>query len=307
MHFNTKQFLRNIPLHLMILPALIVIIIFSYIPMAGLVIAFQNFSPISGFKNMNWTGLENFRYLFELPGFGQVVWNTVFISVMKIIAGLTVPVIAALLLNEVRVNGFKRSIQTIIYMPHFFSWVILGGIIVDVLSPSSGIVNMLLKALGMQPIQFLADNSWFPYVLVITDQWKEFGFGTIIYLAALTSIDSSLYEAAVIDGAGRWKQTWHITLPGIRPIMILMLTLSLGNVLNGGFDQVFNLYNPLVYESGDILDTMIYRIGLQDAQYSVSTALGLIKSVVSFVFIGLGYYLAYRFAKYRIFREKGVD
>lgn len=233
MHFNTKQFLRNIPLHLMILPALIVIIIFSYIPMAGLVIAFQNFSPISGFKNMNWTGLENFRYLFELPGFGQVVWNTVFISVMKIIAGLTVPVIAALLLNEVRVNGFKRSIQTIIYMPHFFSWVILGGIIVDVLSPSSGIVNMLLKALGMQPIQFLADNSWFPYVLVITDQWKEFGFGTIIYLAALTSIDSSLYEAAVIDGAGRWKQTWHITLPGIRPIMILMLTLSLGNVLNG--------------------------------------------------------------------------
>ncbi|MEK3865041.1 ABC transporter permease subunit [Paenibacillus sp. FSL H7-0716] len=301
MHFNTKQFLRNIPLHLMILPALIVIIIFSYIPMAGLVIAFQNFSPISGFKNMNWTGLENFRYLFELPGFGQVVWNTVFISVMKIIAGLTLPVIAALLLNEVRVNGFKRSIQTIIYMPHFFSWVILGGIIVDVLSPSSGIVNMLLKALGMQPIQFLADNSWFPYVLVITDQWKEFGFGTIIYLAALTSIDSSLYEAAVIDGAGRWKQTWHITLPGIRPIMILMLTLSLGNVLNGGFDQVFNLYNPLVYESGDILDTMIYRIGLQDAQYSVSTALGLIKSVVSFVFIGLGYYLAYRFAKYRIF------
>ncbi len=301
MHFNIKQFLRNIPLHLMILPALIVVIIFSYIPMAGLVIAFQNFSPISGFKNMNWTGLENFRYLFELPGFGQVVWNTVFISVMKIIAGLTIPVIAALLLNEVRVNGFKRSIQTIIYMPHFFSWVVLGGIIVDVLSPSSGIVNLVMKSLGMQPIQFLADNNWFPYILVITDQWKEFGFGTIIYLAALTSIDTSLYEASVIDGAGRWKQTWHITLPGIRPIMILMLTLSLGNVLNGGFDQVFNLYNPLVYESGDILDTMIYRIGLQEAQYSVSTALGLIKSVVSFVFIGLGYYLAYRFAKYRIF------
>ncbi|MNE14985.1 putative multiple-sugar transport system permease YteP [compost metagenome] len=301
MHFNPKQFLRNIPLHLMILPALLLIIIFSYIPMAGLVIAFQDFSPISGFRDMTWTGLENFRYLLDLPGFRQVVWNTVIISVLKIIAGLTIPVIAALLLNEVRSNGFKRSIQTIIYMPHFFSWVILGGIIVDVLSPSSGIVNMLLKSLGIQPIQFLADNGWFRYVLVITDQWKEFGFGTIIYLAALTSIDQSLYEASVIDGAGRWKQTWHITLPGIRPIMILMLTLSLGNVLNGGFDQVFNLYNPLVYESGDILDTMIYRIGLQEAQYSVSTALGLIKSVVSFVFIGLGYYLAYRFAKYRIF------
>lgn len=301
MRSNYKQFIRNIPLHLMILPGLIIIIVFGYIPMAGLSIAFQNFSPIAGFKNMNWVGLDNFRYLFDLPGFGQVVWNTVFISVMKISSGLVVPVLVALLLNEVRKTGFKRTIQTVIYMPHFFSWVILAGIIVDVLSPSSGIVNMLLKALGMEPIQFLASNDWFPYILVITDQWKEFGFGTIIYLAALTSIDKSLYEAAVMDGAGRWKQTWHITLPGIRPIVILMVTLSLGNVLNGGFDQVFNLYNPLVYESGDILDTMIYRIGLQDAQYSVSTALGLIKSVVSFIFIGLGYFLAYRFANYRIF------
>ncbi|WP_211747636.1 ABC transporter permease subunit [Paenibacillus sp. Marseille-Q4541] len=301
MRSNYKQFIRNIPLHLMILPGLIVIIVFGYIPMAGLSIAFQNFSPISGFKNMNWVGLDNFRYLFDLPGFGQVVWNTVFISVMKIVSGLVIPVLVALLLNEVGKTGFKRTIQTVIYMPHFFSWVILAGIIVDVLSPSSGIVNMLLKALGIEPIQFLASNEWFPYILVITDQWKEFGFGTIIYLAALTNIDKSLYEASVMDGAGKWKQTWHITLPGIRPIVILMVTLSLGNVLNGGFDQVFNLYNPLVYESGDILDTMIYRIGLQDAQYSVSTALGLIKSVVSFIFIGLGYFLAYRFANYRIF------
>ncbi|KAA8746019.1 MULTISPECIES: sugar ABC transporter permease [Paenibacillus] len=301
MRSNYKQFIRNVPLHLMILPGLLIIIVFGYIPMAGLSIAFQNFSPIAGFKNMNWVGWDNFRYLFDLPGFSQVVWNTVFISTMKIVSGLVIPVLVALLLNEVRKTGFKRTIQTVIYMPHFFSWVILAGIIVDVLSPSTGIVNMLLKALGIDPIQFLASNEWFPYILVITDQWKEFGFGTIIYLAALTNIDKSLYEASVMDGAGRWKQTWHITLPGIRPIVILMVTLSLGNVLNGGFDQVFNLYNPLVYESGDILDTMIYRIGLQDAQYSVSTALGLIKSVVSFIFIGLGYFLAYRFANYRIF------
>ncbi|MEO2213412.1 ABC transporter permease subunit [Paenibacillus amylolyticus] len=301
MRSNYKQFIRNVPLHLMILPGLLIIIVFGYIPMAGLSIAFQNFSPIAGFKNMNWVGLDNFRYLFDLPGFSQVVWNTVFISTMKIVSGLVIPVLVALLLNEVRKTGFKRTIQTVIYMPHFFSWVILAGIIVDVLSPSTGIVNMLLKSLGIDPIQFLASNEWFPYILVITDQWKEFGFGTIIYLAALTNIDKSLYEASVMDGAGRWKQTWHITLPGIRPIVILMVTLSLGNVLNGGFDQVFNLYNPLVYESGDILDTMIYRIGLQDAQYSVSTALGLIKSVVSFIFIGLGYFLAYRFANYRIF------
>ncbi|UOK60742.1 ABC transporter permease [Paenibacillus amylolyticus] len=301
MRSNYKQFIRNVPLHLMILPGLLIIIVFGYIPMAGLSIAFQNFSPIAGFKNMNWVGLDNFRYLFDLPGFSQVVWNTVFISTMKIVSGLVIPVLVALLLNEVRKTGFKRTIQTVIYMPHFFSWVILAGIIVDVLSPSTGIVNMLLKAVSIDPIQFLASNEWFPYILVITDQWKEFGFGTIIYLAALTNIDKSLYEASVMDGAGRWKQTWHITLPGIRPIVILMVTLSLGNVLNGGFDQVFNLYNPLVYQSGDILDTMIYRIGLQDAQYSVSTALGLIKSVVSFIFIGLGYFLAYRFANYRIF------
>ncbi|WP_339309311.1 ABC transporter permease subunit [Paenibacillus sp. FSL k6-2145] len=301
MRSKYKQFIRNVPLHLMILPGLLIIIVFGYIPMAGLSIAFQNFSPIAGFKNMNWVGLDNFRYLFDLPGFSQVVWNTVFISTMKIVSGLVIPVLVALLLNEVRKTGFKRTIQTVIYMPHFFSWVILAGIIVDVLSPSTGIVNMLLKAVGIDPIQFLASNEWFPHILVITDQWKEFGFGTIIYLAALTNIDKSLYEASVMDGAGRWKQTWHITLPGIRPIVILMVTLSLGNVLNGGFDQVFNLYNPLVYESGDILDTMIYRIGLQDAQYSVSTALGLIKSVVSFIFIGLGYFLAYRFANYRIF------
>lgn len=228
MRSNYKQFIRNVPLHLMILPGLLIIIVFGYIPMAGLSIAFQNFSPIAGFKNMNWVGLDNFRYLFDLPGFSQVVWNTVFISTMKIVSGLVIPVLVALLLNEVRKTGFKRTIQTVIYMPHFFSWVILAGIIVDVLSPSTGIVNMLLKAVGIDPIQFLASNEWFPYILVITDQWKEFGFGTIIYLAALTNIDKSLYEASVMDGAGRWKQTWHITLPGIRPIVILMVTLSLG-------------------------------------------------------------------------------
>ncbi|MCZ1269309.1 sugar ABC transporter permease, partial [Paenibacillus tundrae] len=168
MRSNYKQFIRNVPLHLMILPGLIIIIVFGYIPMAGLSIAFQNFSPIAGFKNMNWVGLDNFRYLFDLPGFGQVVWNTVFISAMKIVSGLVIPVLVALLLNEVRKTGFKRTIQTVIYMPHFFSWVILAGIIVDVLSPSTGIVNMLLKAVGVEPVQFLASNEWFPYILVIT-------------------------------------------------------------------------------------------------------------------------------------------
>lgn len=295
------RFQKNYQLHLMLIPGLIMLAVFAYLPMFGLIIAFQDFNPINGFSKIKWSGLDNFKYMVELPDFWPAVRNTVVISVMKIIASLTVPVAVALMLNEVRKHFFKRTIQTIIYMPHFFSWVILGGIVIDILSPSDGIINSLIKGVGFEPISFLTSNDWFRTVLVITDQWKEFGFGTIIYLAALTAIDPGLYEAAVMDGAGRWKQTWHVTLPGIMPIFILMMTLSLGSVLAGGFDQVFNLYNPMVYETGDILDTLVYRIGIQQTQYDIATAVGLIKSVVALGLIGLGYYLAYRLAGYRIF------
>jgi putative aldouronate transport system permease protein len=285
----------------MLIPGLLFVFIFNYAPIFGIVIAFQDFNPIIGFKQMRWNGFENFQYIVSLPDFMPALRNTVVISVMKTIAGLTVPILAALLLNEARNVLFKRSVQTVIYMPHFFSWVILGGIIIDILSPSQGIVNKILGAFGAEPIAFLSSNEWFRSIMVITDQWKEFGFGTIIYLAALTAIDPGLYEAAIVDGAGRWRQTWHVTLPGIRPIVVLMAILSLGGILNGGFDQIFNLYNPLVYETGDILDTLLYRIGIEEAQYSVATAIGLVKSIVSFILIGLGYYLAYKFANYRIF------
>ncbi|MGG4032955.1 ABC transporter permease subunit [Paenibacillus cisolokensis] len=298
---RTKRFRRNGQLHLMLVPGLAMIALFSYLPMAGLGIAFQDFNPIVGFAGMNWNGWDNFAYMLALPDFAPAVRNTIIISSMKIAAGIAVPVVVALMLNEVRSTLFKRSVQTVIYMPHFFSWVILGGIVIDVLSPSEGLVNTAIRFLGGDAIPFLSSNDWFRYVLVFTDQWKEFGFSTIVYLAALTAIDQGLYEAAVMDGAGRWRQTWHITLPGIRPIVVLMGTLSLGNILNGGFDQVFNLYNPMVYETGDILDTLVYRIGIVQTQYAVAAAIGLIKSVVSLVLIGLGYWLAYRFAKYRIF------
>lgn len=296
-----RRMKRNIPLHVMMIPGIIIVLIYCYIPMVGNIIAFQDFTPLMGFAKADWVGLDNFQYMMELPSFYQVVWNTVFISIMKIVSGLVAPITVALMLNEVRKSVLKRYVQTVIYMPHFFSWVILGGIVVDILSPSEGIINQIIKAVGLQPISFLSDNKWFPYVMVITNEWKEVGFSTIIYLAALTSIDPTQYEAAVIDGAGRWKQTWHVTLPGIRPTIILLACLSLGNVLNGGFDQVFNMYSPVVYESGDILDTLVYRIGLVDNNYSVATAVGLVKSVVSLVLIGAGYWLAYRFAKYRIF------
>ncbi|MBU5352192.1 ABC transporter permease subunit [Paenibacillus barcinonensis] len=285
----------------MLVPAIICVLVYNYIPLAGILISFKDYSPLKGFSKSPWVGLDNFRYMLELPSFYQVVWNTFLISIMKIIADLIGPITIALMLNEVRKAFFKRFVQTIIYMPHFFSWVILGGIVVDLLSPSEGIVNMIIKAMGIDPIAFMADNKWFPYVLVITNEWKEVGFSTIIYLAALSSIDPTLYESSVIDGAGRGRQTWHITLPGIRPTIVLLACLSLGNVLNGGFDQVFNMYSPMVYQSGDILDTLVYRIGLVDANYSVATALGFVKSVVSLGLIGTGYWLAYRFANYRIF------
>jgi len=292
---------RQLPLHLMVLPALVLVLVFSYGPIAGLVIAFQKYSIVKGIGDSEWIGWDNFHYVFALPGTGDVIWNTVYISFMKIVAGLFAPIVTALLLNEVRVSFIKRGVQTLIYLPHFLSWIILGGIMIDILSPSYGLVNQALTFVGLEPIFFLGDNRWFPYLLVLSDVWKEFGFSTIVYLAALTNINPTLYEAAVMDGAGRWKQTLHVTLPGMLPIIVLMSTLSLGNVLNAGFEQVFNLYSPQVYESGDIIDTLVYRLGLVDGQYAVATAMGMFKSAVSVVFVSVSYYLAYRLANYRIF------
>ncbi|MBB6730182.1 ABC transporter permease [Cohnella zeiphila] len=291
----------TLPLHLMIWPGLILILVYCYGPMIGFVIAFEKFVPARGIFGSQWAGLDNFRYVWEMPETGQIIGNTIFIALMKIVAGFVVPLVVALLLNEVRKEFMKRTIQTLVYLPHFLSWIILGGILIDILSPTSGIVNQFLQWFGIKPIYFLGDNHWFRYVLVASDTWKEFGFNTIVYLAALTGINPSLYEAAIVDGAGRWKQTLYVTIPGMAPIMILLLTLSLGNVLNAGFDQVFNLYSPQVYETGDIIDTFVYRIGLVDAQYGVATAVGLFKSFVSMIFISLSYYIAYRFANYRIF------
>jgi putative aldouronate transport system permease protein len=296
-----KKWANEWPYHLLLLPPVILVLIYCYGPMVGIVIAFQQFIPAKGLFGSEWIGWDNFEFVMMLPDTYRVVYNTVFISLMKIVAGLIAPIVAALLLNEVRRMAFKRTFQTMIYLPHFLSWIILGGILLDILSPSSGLVNQALAAFGVEPIFFLGDNRWFPYVLVGTDVWKDFGFGTIVYMAALTGINPSLYEAAEIDGANRWKQTIYVTLPGMLPIIILLATLSLGQILNAGFDQVFNLYNPQVYESGDIIDTLVYRLGLQQAQYGLATAVGLFKSVVSLLFITVSYVLAYRFANYRIF------
>lgn len=295
------KFIRQIPLHVMLLPALILVAIYSYGSMAGIVIAFEKYVPSKGMFGSDWVGLANFKNLFSMPNIGQVIRNTVFISLGKMIGGIIVPVFYSLLLNEVRHRGAKRIIQTVIYLPNFISWIILAGIFKDILSPSDGIVNILLQRIGIQPIFFLGNRSVFPVTMIVTDIWKSFGFGTVVYLAALTGIDPCLYESAQIDGAGRWKQTLHITLPGIMSTIILMSVLSMSNILNGGFDQIYNMYNPTVRATGDILDTFVYRLGIEQAQFSLSTAAGLFKSGVSFVFIVVSYYLADKLAGYRIF------
>ncbi|WP_245954599.1 ABC transporter permease [Paenibacillus flagellatus] len=296
-----RNFYAQLPLHLLIWPGFAIVFVYHYLPMFGIVMAFERYVPTKGFWGSDWVGLSNFKYVFSLPDTYQVFRNTFLIAVMKIAAGIAVPLVMALLLNEVRKETFKRAVQTMVYLPHFLSWTILGGILLDILSPADGIVNQLIEALGLKPVFFLGDNRWFPFVLVLSNEWKEFGFSAIVYIAALAGINPNLYEAAAIDGAGRLRQLWHVTLPGIRPIVVLLVTLSLGQVLNAGFEQIFVLYSPVVYESGDIIDTMVYRMGLVGMQYSPAAAIGLLKSVVSLVLISTSYYLAYRFVNYRIF------
>lgn len=277
------------------------IIIFRYLAMYGVVIAFQKFIPAKGlFGNQRWIGLDNFRYVFNLSNVWRAIGNTLSISVWKVLLGLLVPVCVALMLNEVRNQVFKRSVQTVIYLPHFISWVILSGIFVDLLS-TTGIVNKFLSMLGIEPIFFLGSNKYFRGTLIVTDIWKGFGYSSIIYLSAITGIDPQLYESAHIDGAGRFRCMWHITLPGIAGTIALMGVLSIGNLLNAGFDQILNLYSPQVYETGDIIDTFVYRFGLLEAKYGPSQAVSLAKSLISSTLTVIAYWLAYRYAGYSLF------
>ena len=297
-----RWFRKELSFHLMLLPAVILVFIYMYIPLAGLIIAFQKFIPAKGlFGNQKWVGWDNFIYLYHLPGAISALRNTVIIAFWKIILHLAIPITVSILLNEVRSAAYRRTAQTLIYLPHFLSWIIMGGILIDVLSPSGGFINRILGVFGVEPIFFLGSNDHFRGTLIVTDVWKEFGFNTIVYLAAITNIDPNQYEAATIDGANRFQKMRYVTLPNMRMIIVLMMVLSLGNVLNAGFDQVYNLYSKQVYSTGDILDTFIYRIGLIDAQFGVATAMGMFKSVVSTLFISISYYCAYRFADYRIF------
>lgn len=296
-----KQKIRhNGPFYILLLPSIVLAIIFCYIPMCGLVMAFQNYKPWLGIAGSEFVKLENFKQIFMFKQSYQAIINTLIIAIAKIICGLIVPIVMALLLNEVKHAGLKKGIQTLVYLPHFLSWITVAGMLRDILG-MDGIINSFLQKFGIDPIFFLGEAGMFRQIVVISDIWKGFGFGMIVYLAAISNIDQNLYEAAEMDGANRWKQTLHITIPSIMPMIIVMATLSLGNVLNAGFDQVYNLYSPLTYSTGDIIDTYVYRQSLINGQYSFGTAVGLFKSGVSLLLTAIAYKLAYKFAGYRIF------
>ena len=289
---------------LMSVPFVIWLIIFKYVPLWGWTMAFQEVKPNS-FALPVWqrkfVGVDNFKKAFTDRLFGQTMINTIGLSVLGIALGTVMAILFALMLNEICFNRFKKVTQTISYLPHFVSWVILANIITNILG-ANGIFNTVRSAFGAtDTVLPMTIPGIFRQLLIGTDVWKEFGYNAVIYLAALTGISPSLYEAAAIDGASRWKRVWHITIPGLVPTIVLLTTLAMGNVLNAGFDQVFNMYNQLVIETGDIIDTYVYRVGITNMQFSLATAAGLFKSVVSFVLVVTSYVCAYKFADYKIF------
>jgi putative aldouronate transport system permease protein len=285
---------------IMMAPGYIWLILFSIVPMFGIVMAFQDFNPTLGIFKSSWIGLDNFRYMFSMDDIKQVFINTIVIAVGKVIGNIIFPLIFALLLNELTIKKMIKPIQTIVYLPYFLSWVILGSIVLNIFG-TTGPVNNFLGIFGVEPIVFFGRPDLFRPLVIGSDIWKGFGYNAVIYLAALTAIDPALHEAAAIDGASRFKRLLHITFPGIRTTIILLVILSLANVLNAGFDQIYNLYNPLVYSTGDIIDTWVYRAGLVNLQFSLATAVGLLKSVVSFILIVSSYALADKFTGYKIF------
>ena len=286
--------------HWMMMPGMVFIFIFCFVPMFGILMAFQDYVPAKGIMGSEFVGLEHFKYMFSLPDVGRIFRNTLIIAVGKIVIGSLMAIVFAILLNEIRVKFLKKTVQTIVYLPHFLSWVVLAAVVVNMVN-LDGPVNQILAAAGLEKINFLGSNTWFRPMIIATDVWKEFGYNSIVYLAAITSIDPGLHEAAAMDGANWWKRVWHITLPGMLPIILLMAAMSLTSILSAGFDQIYNLYSPMVYETGDVLDTYVYRMGLISRQYSFSTAVGLLRSVVGMILMLTANWLAKRLTDRKIF------
>lgn len=274
---------KNLSLYLLLVPGVVYLVIFKYIPIGGLVMAFQDFNVFAGFTGSEWVGLAQFQKLFASPDFYKIFRNTLLINTYKIVFVFPLPILLAIMLNEIRCMPLKKVSQTVIYLPHFLSWIIVSGLFINILSPSGGLVNQIISALGGEPVFFMSDNRWFRTVLVVTDAWKEMGWSAIVYIAAIAGVEQELYEAATVDGASKLRQIWHVTLPGIISTIVLMFILKLGSIMSGGFDQVLTMYNASVYETGDIIQTYVYRIGLGKMQYSFSAAVGMFNSVIGLV------------------------
>ncbi len=291
---------RHWMIYLMLAPAAVFLILFHLYPLWGLSIAFVKYSAFKGVMGSPFVGFDNFRRFFEGPDAFNIIRNTLGIAFGKILLGQTVALAFALTINEMRHALFKRVTQTTTTLPHFLSWVLIGGVMVEILN-RSGIVNRGIESLGFESISFLGDPKLFPFTMIVLETWKEFGWGAVIYLAALTGINPETYEAAAVDGAGRWARLWNVSIPGITPIIALLACLSLGNILNAGFEQILVFINPIVFATGDILDTYVYRVGLLTGEFSLGTAVGMFRSVVGFGLVWLSYWLADRYANYRIF------
>lgn len=288
-------------MYLLLIPPLTYYLVFRYIPIYNAQIAFKDFRPLLGVEGSPWIGFQHFETFFNSYYFSQLIFNTVFFSTAKLILGMPVAIILAIAIHESRFMLFRSLVQTVTYLPHFISWVIMFGLLLGLLSPGNGMINETIKSLGGQPISFLTAPDWFRQIVISSDIWKETGWSTILYLAALIGINPDLYEAAAVDGASRWRRIWHISLPGIIPVMVLITLLRLGNILDAGFNQIFVLYSVPVYSVGDIIDTWVYRSGILDFQFSLATAVGLFKGVFGLILIVVANQVAKRVANQSLF------
>ena len=279
-YINKKKYL-----YLLLIPGVVYFIIFNYVPMYGIIIAFKDFNFAKGILASPWIGFDNFKYMFGLSDFYKVFWNSLYLGFLRLVFGFPIPIILALLLNEIKSRVYQRVMQTVLYLPHFISWVVIGGILVNFLSPSWGIVNIFLKQIGIEPVFFLAKEEYFRPLVLLSSVWKESGWGTIIYLAAIAGINVELYEAAQIDGANRLQRLWHITLPSIKSTIVVLLILRLGQIMGNGFEQIFVLQNPMNLGVSEVFETYTYRVGIIGGRFSFGTTVGLFTSVIGVIFL----------------------
>jgi len=292
---------RDWPLYVMLLPGVLAVLVFNYGPMFGVVTAFENYDPFLGFVHSPWVGFANFNQAFGNPFFLAALRNSITISALKLLFGFPAGVILALLLNEVRVGWLKRIVQTSTLLPYFVSWVVVAAIFSDVLAPEGAVNGLLHQVFGLQPVAFLTEPIAFLWTMIFQDMWKGVGFSALLYLAAMAAIDPTLYEAAMVDGAGRWQQTWQVTLPGIAPTVVILFILACGGLISAGFEQIYVQYNPSVYATSDILETLTYRLGLGQAQFGLAAAVGLFQAVVGFILVLAANLIVRRFGQRGLF------